>query len=117
MKTFCIIFLALCIVYAVWDFLFGDAYRDKTRELMALKYVEDNMFRVEHIMTVIDMCDNEHELKAVEEWVNDKAQIAASQISAEAQVHAKVSNAYGVKISLGIIQMIKERYDEKLNSF
>lgn len=75
------------------------------------------MFRLACVIDAINSCSTVDELKSIEKWVNEKSEYLSTMIAAEAQAREHVSDIYMVKVAMGISQMIKEKYDEKLNSF
>ena len=116
MKTFLIIIGVIAVVYLLWDFFFGKAYREKRDEHLLWRFVEDNMFRLSSIVDLINSCTSIEELKKFEPWINKQTEALAKIIACEAESNEYVKGSYRSRVSDGIIQTIKEKYDEKLNS-
>lgn len=114
MKTLIIILLALVAIYIVWRVIFGENFNDRRNQRLALEYVEDNIFRLSNIIDAINHCETADELRSIEKWVNDKADLVATQIGSE--VAFFIDGLCGMRVSMGLIKTVKEKYDEKLNS-
>ena len=116
MKTFLIVIGIIAVAYLIWNFIFGESYREKVHEHQVWKYVEDNMFRLACVLDAIKVCTTADELKELKPWIDEKTMDLATQIATESQIKAHSSDLYTVRVAKGIIQMVNEEYDKKLNS-
>ena len=112
MTTFLFILLGIGLAVFIWDIAFGFEFRAARERREVMRHMEDNMFRVQYIIDTINNCETVEQLNGIKDWVDERSNNFAKELETLC-----LNDTYGYRAGQGIIQLVNEKYNTKLNSF